>query len=277
MLSRPSEIQSALLFYSDSDSKPWEQPIVSTAEIDRHLADYTIKIASDEQKRAHFQACWEVPNWPGKMTREEYIKFSEDNDKGDWAKDHGSITWVLVHRDDSEGEAYSFVVTLRRKCFIKRDLLSSVKIKEGWFYALIGSHHTSASGQRLRNSPLSALALLSRRPASGRLSQGSKHHAARANHTIPTRSLDHLSPSRSKGELQAGLVDSPNKPKPDRYNHERERKVATDIRRVAPGNPASPGALNYIDDKGRNDPGQDEQEKEDNRIEMGDTQMWNWV
>ncbi|OCF41609.1 hypothetical protein I317_04621 [Kwoniella heveanensis CBS 569] len=113
------------------------------AEIDKHLAEYTIKIASEEQKKAHFEACWEMPNWPGQLNREnrtngrwmvkQFAKFFESHYKGDWSKDRGPLHWALVRRDDPEGEPYSFIVTLRRRCFIKQQ---QHDIKRGWYYAI---------------------------------------------------------------------------------------------------------------------------------------------
>ncbi|WRT64313.1 uncharacterized protein IL334_001245 [Kwoniella shivajii] len=104
------------------------------------LKNFTIRIASPEQKLGHARACYEIEPWRGGMTWDEFVAFCETESRCDWAKNNRAITWVLVKRDEYDGECYSFVETHRMDCFIKSryDQSNGVKgeIKKDTWYNL---------------------------------------------------------------------------------------------------------------------------------------------
>ncbi|WVQ62016.1 uncharacterized protein L199_000149 [Kwoniella botswanensis] len=80
---------------------------------------YTIRLASPSQIEAHVQASFEIDEWRNAMTWEEFQVFYGKEHASEWAKDSGALTWVLVRRDDYDGQIYSTCITHRIKCFYK--------------------------------------------------------------------------------------------------------------------------------------------------------------
>ncbi|WVQ82684.1 hypothetical protein IAT38_004816 [Cryptococcus sp. DSM 104549] len=97
------------------------------------LKDFTIRLASEDQGVKHGDACFEVENWRNGKTYEEWTAYGDQEvAEAEYAKDFGALTWVLVRKDDPEGEVYSALGTNRTKCFVKGK--GETEVKEGWWY-----------------------------------------------------------------------------------------------------------------------------------------------
>ncbi|WVQ74812.1 hypothetical protein IAR50_004418 [Cryptococcus sp. DSM 104548] len=136
------------------------------------LQDYTIKSASKEQERQHALAGYD--HWQKGEPFEEYHKVCvRERQESKWGKD-ALVTWVLVRKDDPEGEIYSGCETYRRQGLIKRQGASD--IERGYVYCIASvvtpkSHGRKGYATRLLSllhrhlSPASALPV----PAAGGL------------------------------------------------------------------------------------------------------------
>ncbi|WWC86419.1 uncharacterized protein L201_001296 [Kwoniella dendrophila CBS 6074] len=100
---------------------------------------FTIRIASEEQSLEHAKACYEVVPWRNGLTWEQFLQFCiREGENAEWFKNHAALTWVLVRKDDYDGEVYSVLQTDRKQCFIKTKSSGNgqqeEKIENGWWY-----------------------------------------------------------------------------------------------------------------------------------------------
>ncbi|AFR98365.1 hypothetical protein C343_06344 [Cryptococcus neoformans C23] len=108
-----------------------ETPKLSNPRMDPK--DYTIRVANDDQAMKHAEACYEVVSWRKGMTFEEFCHIGErEKAEAGWAQNYGDICWVIVRRDDYDGEIYSSLETHRCKCFVKGK--DQKDVKAGWYY-----------------------------------------------------------------------------------------------------------------------------------------------
>ncbi|WVQ68157.1 uncharacterized protein L199_006363 [Kwoniella botswanensis] len=91
-----------------------------TTEVARaNLDNYTIRLANDEQKVQHAKAGYD--HWKKDSTFEQYWDiYTRERNESPWGSNDKLLTWVLVRKDDLEGEIYAGCETYLRKGFIKR-------------------------------------------------------------------------------------------------------------------------------------------------------------
>ncbi|WVR08382.1 hypothetical protein IAU60_005437 [Kwoniella sp. DSM 27419] len=82
------------------------------------LSDYTIRIASTTQELQYLRASFVT--WGRGRTLESFREsFHQCMDNGDWVKDGGVRNWVLVRRNDPDGDIYSGTRVYRRKALMR--------------------------------------------------------------------------------------------------------------------------------------------------------------
>ncbi|WVQ77088.1 hypothetical protein IAR50_006771 [Cryptococcus sp. DSM 104548] len=96
---------------------------------------FTVRPATEAQAIQNGKACFEVTDWRAGMSWEAFKAFGEmEQSKAEYAKDQRAICWVLVRRDDFDGEIYSALETHRTKCFIKNK--GQNQVQDGWVYEI---------------------------------------------------------------------------------------------------------------------------------------------
>ncbi|WWC66235.1 uncharacterized protein I206_100136 [Kwoniella pini CBS 10737] len=93
--------------------------------------DFTIRVASAAQAKKHIDASWEA-GWALGMNREQLDRFYAKEAQSEWYKNYMSLKWVLVRKDDFDGEPLSFVETHRHQALLKPK--STVSSAKGVFY-----------------------------------------------------------------------------------------------------------------------------------------------
>ncbi|WVW82480.1 hypothetical protein I302_104491 [Kwoniella bestiolae CBS 10118] len=94
--------------------------------------EFTIRIASAKQAEEHAKACFEIPYWRVGMSFEQFLEFGYKESQASWAKDNGMLTWVLVRKDDYDGQVYSLLETHRKKGFVKPK--NGGQVENGYWY-----------------------------------------------------------------------------------------------------------------------------------------------
>ncbi|WVR07381.1 hypothetical protein IAU60_004422 [Kwoniella sp. DSM 27419] len=96
------------------------------------LSDYTVRLANEAQQLQHDEVA--ASNWANGLTFEQFHELSLRDMKAVWGKDGKYLTWVLVRRDDPEGDFYAGCQTFRRNAFIKYK--GSDEVQDGYVYGI---------------------------------------------------------------------------------------------------------------------------------------------
>ncbi|ODN92799.1 hypothetical protein L198_05594 [Cryptococcus wingfieldii CBS 7118] len=111
--------------------------------IKANLEDFTIKVANKDQEKQHALAGYD--HWQKGEPFEEYRKVSiREKTEAKWGKE-AFVTWVLVRKDDTDGEIYSGCETYRRQGFIKRK--GATDIEPGFVYCIASVVTPKAHGR----------------------------------------------------------------------------------------------------------------------------------
>ncbi|WWC90850.1 uncharacterized protein L201_005787 [Kwoniella dendrophila CBS 6074] len=91
-----------------------------------NLDDFTIHVANHDQQIQHAKAGW--IHWKKDNTFERYWDmYRKEREESPWGNNGKMLTWVLVRKDDIEGEIYAACETYQRKGFIKQKGSDSVE------------------------------------------------------------------------------------------------------------------------------------------------------
>ncbi|WWC71728.1 uncharacterized protein I206_105686 [Kwoniella pini CBS 10737] len=98
-----------------------------------NLANFTIRIANELQGIQHLRAGWEI--WKKDNTFEKYHTMAmKERNESPWGNDGKYLTWVLVRRDDMDGQIYAGCETYLRKGFVKHK--DSNKVEDTFIYTI---------------------------------------------------------------------------------------------------------------------------------------------
>ncbi|WWC63120.1 uncharacterized protein I303_105720 [Kwoniella dejecticola CBS 10117] len=107
---------------------------MSTESARANLATFTIRIANEQQQIQHAKAGYD--HWKKDNTYEQYWDlYLKERNQGIWGTDNKLLTWVLVRRDDPQGEIYAGCETYLRKGFVKHKGASSA-VEDTYIYGI---------------------------------------------------------------------------------------------------------------------------------------------